>query len=95
MPAHKSAGDILRKFAAEYATILLTINEKTLQDLQFPTVLETVAGSCNTDAGREKALAIVPFRDRGSLMDALAMTSEYQSSFQNNNALPNHGFESI
>jgi DNA mismatch repair protein MutS2 len=73
----------------------MTITEKTLQDLQFPTVLETVSSMCNTDIGKEKALAITPFRDRKPLMDALAMTSEYVSSFQNNNAIPNHGFENI
>ncbi len=74
---------------------LLSITDKTLQDLQFPTVLETIAASCSTDAGRSKALSIKPFRNRERLMDALGMTSEYQSSFQNNNAIPNHGFESI
>ena len=28
-------------------------------------------------------------------MDSLLQTSEYISSFSNNNALPNHGFENI
>lgn len=74
---------------------MLGITEKTLQDLQFPTVLETVANHCNTDLGREKALAIAPIANREVLMAALRQTSEYVSSFQNNNALPNHGFESI
>ncbi len=74
---------------------MLSITDKTLQDLQFPTVLETVASSCNTELGRAKALAIVPIRDRDELMRALSMTSEYQSSFQNNNAIPNHGFDSV
>lgn len=74
---------------------MLGITEKTLQDLQFPTVLETVAGHCNTDLGREKALAVAPIADRTALMASLQQTSEYVSSFQNNNALPNHGFESI
>lgn len=70
------------------------ISQKTLQDLQFPTVLETVAGHCVTDMGREMALAITPIEDREALMESLWMTSEYQSSFQNNNAIPNHGFDS-
>jgi len=74
---------------------MISITEKTLQDLQFPTVLETVSAICNTDIGKEKALAIVPFRDKETLMQALFQTSEYQSTFQNNNAVPNHGFESI
>jgi len=28
-------------------------------------------------------------------MNALLQTSEYVSSFQNNNAIPNHGFDAI
>jgi DNA mismatch repair protein MutS2 len=74
---------------------MISITEKTLQDLQFPTVLETVSTICNTDLGKEKALRITPFHDKDSLMSALLMTSEYVASFQNNNAIPNHGFESI
>jgi DNA mismatch repair protein MutS2 len=71
------------------------ITAKTLQDLQFPTVLETVSAYCNTDIGQQKALALLPFSDSSELTIALQQTSEYVSSFQNNNAIPNHGFESI
>ena len=74
---------------------MISITEKTLQDLQFPTVLETISAGCNTDIGKEKALQITPFRDKETLMQALMQTSEYVSSFQNNNALPNHGFDAI
>jgi len=74
---------------------MISINEKTLQDLQFPTVLETISGICNTDIGKQKALEIKPFKDKETLMNALMQTSEYVSSFQNNNAIPNHGFDAI
>ena len=74
---------------------MISITEKTLQDLQFPTVLETISAGCNTDIGKEKALQITPFRDKETLMQALMQTSEYVSSFQNNNAIPNHGFDAI
>lgn len=74
---------------------MISITEKTLQDLQFPTVLETISVGCNTDIGKEKALQITPFRDKETLMQALMQTSEYVSSFQNNNAIPNHGFDAI
>jgi len=74
---------------------MISITEKTLQDLQFPTVLATVSAICNTDIGKQKALEIVPFKDKETLMDALLQTSEYLSSFQNNNAIPNHGFDAI
>ncbi|MET0758886.1 MAG: DNA mismatch repair protein MutS, partial [Flavobacterium sp.] len=74
---------------------MINITEKTLQDLQFPTILETISEICNTDIGKQKALEIIPFKDKETLMDALMQTSEYVSSFQNNNAIPNHGFDAI
>lgn len=74
---------------------MISITEKTLQDLQFPTVLETISDGCNTDIGKEKALQIKPFRNKEELMQSLMQTSEYVSSFQNNNAIPNHGFDVI
>ena len=74
---------------------MISITDKTLQDLQFPTVLETISSICNTDLGKQKALEITPFKDKESLMEALMQTSEYVSSFENNNAIPNHGFEAI
>jgi DNA mismatch repair protein MutS2 len=74
---------------------MISITEKTLQDLQFPTVLETISEICNTDIGKQKALEITPFREKETLMNALMQTSEYVSSFQNNNAIPNHGFDAI
>ena len=74
---------------------MIAITEKTLQDLQFPTVLETLSDICNTDIGKEKAIKITPFKEKETLMEALLQTSEYVSSFQNNNAIPNHGFDAI
>ena len=74
---------------------MISITEKTLQDLQFPAVLETLSAICNTDIGKQKALEITPFKDKENLMEALLQTSEYVSSFQNNNAIPNHGFDAI
>ena len=74
---------------------MISITEKTLQDLQFPTVLETISTICNTDIGKQKALEITPFKDKETLMKSLMQTSEYVSSFQNNNAIPNHGFDAI
>lgn len=74
---------------------MVSITEKTLQDLQFPTVLNTVSELCNTELGAEKALLIKPFHGKEALMSSLLMTSEYASSFINNNAIPNHGFEQL
>jgi len=74
---------------------MISITDKTLKDLEFGTVLEAVSSGCVTEPGMEKALQITPYKDRDELMEALHRTSEYVSSFDNNNALPNHGFEPI
>ncbi|TDR25722.1 endonuclease MutS2 [Flavobacterium cheniae] len=74
---------------------MISITQKTLQDLEFNTVLETIASRCNTDIGEAKALAITPFKNKEELLINLKQTSEYLSSFSNNNAIPNHGFENI
>ena len=74
---------------------MISITEKTLQDLEFNTVLETIANRCNTDIGEAKAMAITPFKNKEELLINLKQTSEYLSSFSNNNAIPNHGFENI
>ncbi|MBC7524875.1 MAG: DNA mismatch repair protein MutS [Flavobacterium sp.] len=74
---------------------MISITDKTLQDLEFNTVLQTISEGCNTELGKQKALLIIPFQDKNLLMDNLAQTSEYLSSFSNNNAISNHGFESV
>jgi len=74
---------------------MISITTKTLQDLEFNTVLETIATLCNTEIGKQKAMMITPFSDKETLMDALLQTSEYVSSYTNNNAIPNHYFDEI
>lgn len=74
---------------------MISITDKTLKDLEFNTILQTISDRCNTEIGKQKALEIVPFKNKETLMDALLQTSEYLSSFTNNNAIPNHGFENI
>ena len=74
---------------------MISITQKTLQDLEFNTILETISERCNTEFGKEKALKITPFQDKNDLLLNLAQTSEYLSSFTNNNAIANHGFDGI
>ena len=74
---------------------MISINTKTQQDLQFQTVLETISELCVTEIGNEKTLNIKPLNNEEELMQSLLQTSEYRASFDNNNALPNHGFEPI
>lgn len=70
-------------------------NDKTIKDLEFHTILQTISERCNTEIGKQKALEIVPFREKEHLMKVLLQTSEYLSSFTNNNSIPNHGFDNI
>jgi DNA mismatch repair protein MutS2 len=74
---------------------MISVTNKTLQDLEFNTILETIAAKCNTEMGHEMALQITPFKNKEKLLLELFQTSEYVSSFSNNNAIPNHGFETI
>jgi len=72
-----------------------SIHQKTLQDLEFLTVLETISNYCTTEMGKELALEIEPFPNQEILEYKLAQTSEYNSSFTNNNVIPNHYFDAI
>jgi len=74
---------------------MTTINPKTLEDLEFPEVLHHLAQRCNTILGKEAAAAIKPYTDTSGLLEALGQTSEYLSSFNNENRIPNHGFDAI
>lgn len=74
---------------------MISITDKTLQDLEFKTILETISDLCNTETGKQKALEIIPFKTEETLMDSLLQTSEYVASFTNNNVIPNHYFDAI
>lgn len=74
---------------------MTSINKKTLQDLEFNTVLETVSALCVTEAGKEAAMEIGPYTTEEATIQSLKQTSEYVSSFTNNNIIPNHYFDGI
>ena len=74
---------------------MIHIHEKTLQDLEFQTVLQQVSELCVTPLGNEKALQISPYKTYEKLLVALQLTNEYVSSLYNDNRLPNHGFDTI
>jgi DNA mismatch repair protein MutS2 len=48
-----------------------------------------------THLGTEKALQTAPFANKEVLLKALLLTNDYLSSFDNDNRIPNHGFEPI
>lgn len=74
---------------------MIHIHDKTLQDLEFFTVLHQVSELCVTALGKEATLKIEPYTTKEDLVYALKLTNEYLSSFYNDNRIPNHGFDSI
>ena len=74
---------------------MINIHKKTLQDLEFQTVLQQVSEHCITPLGNEKALKILPYPTKEQLLFSLQLTNDYVSSFYNENRIPNHGFDSI
>src|SRR5690606_10959749 len=71
------------------------IANKTLQDLEFSTILEQISDLCTTEIGKEQALLIEPIDNKEQLLEELKQTSEYVSSFRNQNAIPSHYFDPI
>jgi len=74
---------------------MISIHQKTLKDLEFFTVLDQVSEHCITTVGKTEALAILPFSDEEILKTELIYVNEYLSSFDNDNRIPNHGFDNI
>ena len=74
---------------------MINIHNKTLQDLEFNTVLEQVSELCITPLGHAKVLEISPFKIKDDLVLSLQYVNEYLSSFYNDNRIPNHGFDDI
>ena len=71
------------------------ISDKTVQDLEFTTVLEHVAEACISELGKQQVFAIKPIQEAEQLHQELHLVNEYLSSFISENRVPNHGFENI
>lgn len=74
---------------------MINIHKKTLEDIEFHTVLNQVAEHSITSLGKAQVLAIEPISNPNSLEQSLLLTNEYLASFANDNRIPNHGFETI
>jgi DNA mismatch repair protein MutS2 len=74
---------------------MINIHEKTLQDIEFKSVLKQVSDLCITDLGRVESLEIKPLTTKENVLQSLDYTNEFVSSFYNDNRIPNHGFEPI
>lgn len=71
------------------------ITQKTLNDLEFSSVLESIKEYCISDLGREKVLEIKPYARVLELKDELYQVNEYLSSMVSENTIPNHYFDEI
>ena len=74
---------------------MINIHKKTLQDLEFQTVLHDISELCITPLGHDNVLTIEPYTSKEELLVALKHVNEYVSSFMNDNRIPNHGFDAI
>ena len=71
------------------------IPKKTLEDLEFFTVTEQLSGFAITPLGKMACQKIVPIPDQLALLKELNCVSEFLASLENDNRIPNHGFEDL
>ena len=74
---------------------MIRIHEKTLKDLEFFMVLDQISEHTITALGKEAVLNVRPIEIETQLVRELEYVNEYLSSFDNDNRIPNHGFEPI
>ena len=74
---------------------MISITTKTLQDLEFQTVLTQIEAYTTTELGKIAINQVCPFTNEDDLKKSLAQTNEYLASFENENVVPSHYFESI
>jgi DNA mismatch repair protein MutS2 len=77
------------------STLNKSISTKTLQDLEFTTVLQHVAEHCISGLGKEQVFGIEPITNKKTLFKELYLVNEYVSSFESENRVPNHNFDNI
>ena len=69
--------------------------KKTLEDLEFFEVTEQISDFAITPMGKASCIALEPMADRDTMLKELHSVSEYLASFDNENRIPNHGFEDL
>ena len=73
----------------------MSISQKTLDDLEFDIVKAQVEAYCITSLGKNQVKKLKPLSKEKDATDALNLVNEFLSSFENENRIPNHGFEDI
>ena len=71
------------------------IQSKTLQDLEFSIILESISKHCTSEKGKELVKNIVPYANKPDLEIALAQVNEYLGSLVSENRVPNHYFDDV
>ena len=71
------------------------IPKKTLEDLEYHEVLSQVAVFAITEMGTKACLATQPLPDTPELHQQLQAVFEFHASFENDNRIPNHGFDDL
>ncbi len=74
---------------------MVSIPDKTLEDLEYDEVLRQCAAFAITPMGKEVVLGLKPQTDAEQVIKKLQMTSEYCASFDNENRVPTHDFDNI
>ena len=74
---------------------MINISQKTLDDLEFDVVKLQVEAYCITSLGKSKINKLKPLSNKNDITEALILVDEFLSSFENENRIPNHGFEDI
>ncbi len=74
---------------------MVTIPDKTIEDLEYSEVLRQCADFAITSMGKKVIFGLKPQTNNAVVLNNLQMTSEYCASFDNENRIPNHGFEDI
>ena len=71
------------------------IPQKTLEDLEYQEVLKQMAAFAITEMGTTACLESKPLPNSPDLHQQLQSVFEFRASFDNDNRIPNHGFEDL
>jgi DNA mismatch repair protein MutS2 len=71
------------------------ISRKTIQDLEFDTVLQQASAYCTTDDGKNLMIEQRPSHNKLLIKNTLYYTNEYLQSFASDYRIPNHGFDAV
>ncbi|MFL2624065.1 MAG: endonuclease MutS2 [Flavobacteriaceae bacterium] len=74
---------------------MIKISQKTLDDLEFDAVIAQVAAFTITTLGRAEIEQLIPYAIKKECIETLNLVHEFVSSFDNENRIPNHGFDDI